>query len=172
MLIQCKSCQKKFVVPDAAITINGRLVQCSSCGNKWTQFPLENIATEIIENSNSNIKKEKPKKKVIKTVKKKKATARYSKEFLKQKYGLKISDAINVDSKKKNGNNTNGFGFYSYLITLLILIVTIAGIVHLTKEIIIVKFPSAETYIDYFFDTIMIVSTIISDLINETKLKF
>ena len=28
------------IVPDNAITNAGRLVQCSSCGNKWTQFPV------------------------------------------------------------------------------------------------------------------------------------
>ena len=40
MILECKSCQKKFIVPDNAITNAGRLVQCSSCGNKWTQFPI------------------------------------------------------------------------------------------------------------------------------------
>ena len=40
MILECKSCQKKFIVPDNAITNTGRLVQCSSCGNKWTQFPV------------------------------------------------------------------------------------------------------------------------------------
>ena len=39
MIIQCKSCNKSFNVPDDAIGNNGRLVQCSSCGNKWTQYP-------------------------------------------------------------------------------------------------------------------------------------
>ena len=41
MILECKSCQKKFLVPDNAITSSGRLVQCSSCGNKWTQFPIK-----------------------------------------------------------------------------------------------------------------------------------
>ena len=43
MLIECNSCQKTFVVPDNAITSGGRLVQCSSCGNKWTQHPINKI---------------------------------------------------------------------------------------------------------------------------------
>ena len=41
MILSCNSCGKKFVVPDNAITEAGRLVQCSACGNKWKQFPLE-----------------------------------------------------------------------------------------------------------------------------------
>ena len=47
MIIQCNSCSKKFVVPDGAIKAKGRLVQCSSCGNKWTQYPEINQETGI-----------------------------------------------------------------------------------------------------------------------------
>ena len=39
MIIICKSCNKNFNVPQNAIPKEGRLVQCSSCGNKWVQFP-------------------------------------------------------------------------------------------------------------------------------------
>ena len=39
MIINCNSCDKKFVVPDQAITSSGRMVQCGSCGNKWKQYP-------------------------------------------------------------------------------------------------------------------------------------
>ena len=42
MILSCNSCEKKFVVPDNAISASGRLVQCSSCGNKWKQFPINN----------------------------------------------------------------------------------------------------------------------------------
>ena len=41
MILSCNSCGKKFVVPDNAISAAGRLVQCSSCGNKWKQFPIK-----------------------------------------------------------------------------------------------------------------------------------
>ena len=43
MILTCNSCDKKFVVPDSAITASGRMVQCGSCGNKWRQFPLEKV---------------------------------------------------------------------------------------------------------------------------------
>ena len=38
--------QKKFIVPDNAITESGRLVQCGSCGKKWTQFPTDNTKSK------------------------------------------------------------------------------------------------------------------------------
>ena len=50
MILSCNSCEKKFVVPDNAITASGRLVQCSSCGNKWKQFPIK-VKEEIREQS-------------------------------------------------------------------------------------------------------------------------
>ena len=43
MILTCNSCGKKFVVPDSAITASGRTVQCGSCGNKWKQFPVNEI---------------------------------------------------------------------------------------------------------------------------------
>ena len=53
MILSCNSCEKKFVVPDNAIGVSGRLVQCSSCGNKWKQFPIK---------SDKNLKEITPKK--------------------------------------------------------------------------------------------------------------
>ena len=49
MLVNCNSCQKKFVVPDSAITENGRLLQCGSCGNKWTQYPIKEKTVKPIK---------------------------------------------------------------------------------------------------------------------------
>ena len=46
MILSCNSCEKKFVVPDNAIPASGRLVQCSSCGNKWTQYPINTKAKQ------------------------------------------------------------------------------------------------------------------------------
>ena len=43
MILTCNSCGKKFVVPDNAITSSGRVVQCGSCGNKWKQYPLNEV---------------------------------------------------------------------------------------------------------------------------------
>ena len=72
MLVNCNSCQKKFVVPDGAITESGRLVQCGSCGNKWTQYPIKDIKIKEkifekikLEKKITVVKKSKPKKKSL-----------------------------------------------------------------------------------------------------------
>ena len=62
MILNCNSCGKKFVVPDNAITASGRMVQCGSCGNKWKQFPINQIKKNQSLTSSSKIK---PKSKII-----------------------------------------------------------------------------------------------------------
>ena len=40
MIIQCKSCSKKFIVKDSDIPKKGRTVQCGYCSVTWHQMPL------------------------------------------------------------------------------------------------------------------------------------
>ena len=61
MILDCQCGEKKFVVPDNAIPAAGRLVQCSFCGNKWTQFPItKKVNKEPINFSSKNEVIEKP----------------------------------------------------------------------------------------------------------------
>ena len=78
MLVNCKSCLKKFVLPDSAISESGRLVQCGSCGNKWTQFPVKNIPIDEKKpiKSKPAIKATRPRKNL------------YSREYLKKNTAL------------------------------------------------------------------------------------
>ena len=57
MILNCNSCKKKFVVPDKAITVSGRTVQCGSCGNKWKQFPIENRTRKVEPDKKINTRK-------------------------------------------------------------------------------------------------------------------
>ena len=106
MILSCNSCEKKLVVPDNAIGASGRLVQCSSCGNKWKQFPLKirEKKETILSSSTKRIKAKpisprkpinqkktiKPKKKVVKQ---KREINLYSPEYLARKHGIKIKDS-------------------------------------------------------------------------------
>ena len=60
MIIQCKSCARKFVVKDIDIPENGRTVQCGYCSVTWHQMPVsintkkikkQKIAKPIKENN-------------------------------------------------------------------------------------------------------------------------
>ena len=74
MILSCNSCEKKFVVPDNAIGTNGRLVQCSSCGNQWRQFPI-----------NKEIKKEEKVFKIKSAPKKIQSSTKTTKREVKKK---------------------------------------------------------------------------------------
>ncbi len=169
MIIQCGSCQKKFKVPDSAITASGRLVQCSSCGNKWTQYPLtkKTIPITKVVTKAKNIKK-------IKKIKKskKKAIETYSEEYLQKKHGIKIIDpsSSNLSSNKKRGNKKTvnvGFGFYNYLIFFVVFVLTFFGILNLTKDLLILYFPNLEYSINYIYETINNISLIINDIVSN-----
>ena len=91
MLVNCNSCQKKFSVPDSAITEAGRLLQCGSCGNKWMQYPIKKEKTTQEETkkekstTSTNIKSKKPQKFKDSSKKKKRSINLYSEEYLKKK---------------------------------------------------------------------------------------
>jgi len=168
MLVNCNSCQKKFVVPDSAITEKGRLLQCGSCGNKWTQYPIEEQKTvkAPIKTSNTEkiIKKSVSVKKTSKS--RKREVNLYSEEYLKKKHGLVIRDAISADSSNSKLKSSTGIGFYGNVIILIIFLITIFGILDLNKYLVINKFPFLETYINYLYDSLEIIKISISSLIN------
>ena len=167
MLLNCSSCQKKFVVPDSAITKSGRLVQCGSCGNKWTQFPLEEVVVKTVKAAiktkndikKTSIKKIKPKKNL------------YTTEYLRKKHGLVIENS----DKQKNKNfsnkkdNKSSFGFYSYVIISFVLLMSLFGILNLTKEIIILKYPLSEIYITYLYEVIDVIKISMTELVKQLK---
>ena len=164
MLLNCNSCQKKFVVPDSAITKSGRLVQCGSCGNKWTQFPIE-----IIKEKKINIaeKTKINKQKVFRSNPKTKKNL-YTAEYLKKKHGLIINETNNSTAKEvpNSQRKKNGFSFYSYLFFLFVFLIAFFGILELSKEAIILSYPSLEMYINYLYEVIEIVAVSLSQFIN------
>ena len=99
MILSCNSCDKRFVVPDNAISATGRLVQCSSCGNKWTQFPIGNKTKPKKEISKIQPAPKKIKSPTKKKIKKKTGPDLYSPEYLAKKHGIKIQSKPTAESK-------------------------------------------------------------------------
>ena len=173
MILTCNSCGKKFVVPDNAITASGRTVQCGSCGNKWKQFPINEIKKD---EQISKIKKiaAEPKQvqpKIQKTKKVKKAPARkpreinlYSPEYLAKKHGIKLN---NVEVKKSLNNNKVSFGFYNSLLLFLVVIVAVSRGLYFFQDFLVQKFPFIEFYLDYFFENIRNIFEIWKNLISS-----
>jgi predicted Zn finger-like uncharacterized protein len=158
MLLNCKSCKKKFIVPDGAITNSGRLVQCGSCGNKWTQFP---VVEPIVKKNKIN--------KIIAHTKKIKSKRKlYTAEYLKEKHGLVINKNNNINNKNLSvsNNKKNSFGFYGYLIIFFVFLIALFGILELIKELLVSKYPFTEIYIDYLYEVINIIRVFIAEFLN------
>ena len=47
MIIQCKSCSRKFIVKDNDIPKKGRVVQCGYCSTTWHQIPISIRTKEL-----------------------------------------------------------------------------------------------------------------------------
>ena len=173
MIIECKSCNKKFVIPDSAIGPSGRLVQCSSCGNKWRQTSIiknsENLILKDEEIQQTETKQKIKKNKNIKKIKKRKKTEAYTKEYLENKHGIKIiNPSLSVSSKEKNKKNnyisSTDLGFYNSLLILVIFLITFYGVLNLTKDLIVINFPYLESYVDYIFEAVDIMKTLFLDI--------
>ena len=169
MIISCNSCEKKFVVPDQAITLEGRVVQCGSCGNKWRQYPKnEEKITPIKKRENKKIPKisqtkiPKPKKKISK---KKREIDLYSPEYLAKKHGINLNET-NYKSKPVAKDKVS-FGFYSSLIILLVFVIAFSRILYFFQDFIITKLPFTEIYLKYFFESIRNLFEIWKSLISN-----
>tara|TARA_B100000029_G_scaffold129453_1_gene122934 strand:- start:3301 stop:3948 length:648 start_codon:yes stop_codon:yes gene_type:complete len=79
MIIQCKSCSRKFVVRDSDISQTGRMVRCGYCSTTWLQKPE---STEIIKSA---------------------------KKINKIKTPIEIDDSPSVDSIKASDGKTYKF---------------------------------------------------------------
>ena len=148
MILSCNSCEKKFVVPDQAITSDGRIVQCGSCGNKWKQFPLS-------QNKVLPIKKVKKLKtisetKIPKTNKKISRKNRqinlYSPEYLAKKHGINLNEIEDNSKTKKKVS----FGFYCNFIIFFVLIIFFSRGLYFIQDIVIQRLPFTEFYLKYF----------------------
>lgn len=153
MIINCNSCEKKFVVPDEAITSNGREVQCGSCGNKWRQFPLKKEISNQIKNiyTKKNIKKTQiNKKKPIR--KKQREIDLYSPEYLAKKHGISLDSTANNLKTKSSINQKVSFGFYAYLLVLIVFLIFSLKLLHFFQGKIITLFPFTEIYLSILFE--------------------
>ena len=167
MIISCNSCEKKFVIPDQAITLKGRMVQCGSCGNQWRQYPKneEKIPSVKIKKNKkipkiSETKIPKPRKKISK---KKREIHLYSPEYLAKKHGINL----NKINHKPVTKNKISFGFYSSLIIFLVFAIAFSRILYFFQDFIIIKLPFTEYYLEYFFESIRNLFEIWKSLISN-----
>ena len=169
MILKCNSCEKKFVVPDQAITSSGRTVQCGSCGNKWRQFPIKSIVNKKITkkkiNPNKSINLSPSTKIKKKRAKKTREIDLYSPEYLQKKHGISLNN-INYNYDKKI-NKKISFGFYNSLILFSVTMIVLSRALFFFQDLIIENFPFTSFYINYFFENIRNIFEILKNLISN-----
>ena len=171
MILNCNSCEKKFVVPDKAITAVGRVVQCGSCGNKWKQFPIENIIKKSNFDNKIISKKTTNSPKGIKNKKRKAKKTReidlYSPEYLAKKHGIHLNNTKLKTTEKNDTSKKISFGFYNSLILFIVIIITFSRGLYFLQDIIIQKIPLTEFYLNYFFENIRNIVEIFKNLVSS-----
>ena len=75
-----------------------------------------------------------------------------------------------TDKKSYKTSSFSSFGFYSYLFIFLFLLISLLGILNLTKNILVFNFPFLENYITYLFENIDIFIIMIKDLFNSYQI--
>ena len=172
MILTCNSCGKKFVVPDSAITVSGRTVQCGSCGNKWKQFPTNEtkqtqslIGSQKIVSGTPKIIRKSPKKNKSKKIaaRKPRAINLYSPEYLAKKHGINLNK---INDEPKN-NKKASFGFYGSLIILIVIVIALSRSLYFFQDFIIDKLPFTKYYLEYFFENIRNLFEIWKNLISS-----
>ncbi len=163
MIIICKSCNKNFNVPQNAIPKEGRLVQCSSCGNKWVQFPEVSKKVDTKKSIKPVTVKKTPKKRTVK----KSGPTIYSSEYLEKKHGIKIKDTSNTSKTRTAKKEVKtSLGFYSVFLITIIFLTAFLGVLNLNKELVISNLPVTEKYINYLFENINIIWIIFKDIVT------
>ncbi len=163
MIIICKSCNKNFNVPQNAIPKEGRLVQCSSCGNKWVQFPEVSKKVDTKKSIKPVSVKKTPKKRTVK----RSGPTIYSSEYLEKKHGIKIKDTSNTSKTRTAKKEVNtSLGFYSVFLITIIFLTAFLGVLNLNKEFVILNLPVTEKYINYLFENINIIWIIFKDIVT------
>ena len=153
MIIACTKCEKRFVVPDNAIPAEGRTVQCSACSNEWKQFTIKESESPV-EAKPISVKK--------KRTKKRKTSTPYTKDYMKEKWGVNVQDYAQKEgltkkpTRKKSPKDVegSGFSFFYFIIVISIILLSFIGVLKLTESTIVTQFPFLEPYISYFFDVL------------------
>ena len=169
MILICNSCDKKFVVPDQAISTAGRMVQCGSCGNKWKQFPITSKTKKEVRISKPKtsqivVKTKKIKKRVVK---KTREISLYSPEYLAKKHGIKLIDSEPPKAKNFNSKNKISLGFYGSLLIFLVFVIFFSRSLYFAQDVIVRLLPNSEFYLTYFFENMRNIFEIWKSLISN-----
>ena len=185
MIVQCKSCQKKFLVSENVIPKEGMEVQCGVCSSTWFQKPeikkkskpkSKKITQEKIETASdgkietaSDGKKYKFLGKQWAVVLSSGKIGRLAKSDIGKELDEKIGKAIDPSMESMSVNTSEdekdqGIGFLASVFIILIGAISTIGILETFKNELIVYWPELEFYLEYVYETLQNIRIILRDL--------
>ena len=82
---------------------------------------------------------------------------------------LLSTDELNYYSEREKNKIKKSFGFYSYLILIIVIFFVFYGALEVLKDLIILKYPTTEIYIGYFYEIIEFIKITIINLFEFSK---
>ena len=162
-----KQLEKLDVLPEIKSALSKINLAKSELMEKETNLLKNNNLLNRIEELEKNINS--PSKQIFFSDDSKKETNNEIKEHKIDESFLSLQELHNFKENDEN-KKKNYFGFYSYLIMSIVIFLTIYGVLNISKDLIILKYPISEPYINYFYEIIEIFKIIIfgiSDFIRN-----
>ena len=150
MIISCDQCLKKFEIDSKLIPDEGRLLQCSSCHNKW--FYKKDIPKKTTVDSESQETHEDTKEIVV-----------------KKNNDINISGDIDRSEKikRKHSYKHTKINKLSYLNVILVFIISIVALIILLdtfKSPISLIIPDIEFVLNSLYETLKDITLFVQDL--------
>ena len=157
MIIDCPNCDKKFEIDKNLIPPEGRLLQCSSCNNKWFFKTENNIEKPVLKEKIVSAP-------IIKDIK------NLSEELDKHLPGKKHDDLEAANKSKKEfrekiykKKDTN---YFKILVVIIISFVAIILVLDTFKAQISIIIPNIEIILDNLYQSINDIKLFILDLLK------
>jgi len=136
MIISCTQCNKKFEIESVLIPDEGRLLQCSSCNNKW--FFKKKLEQKIINKDES-----------VNVLDKK---INYKKKIIKE------------DKKYKKNEKIRKVSFLNFILVSIISFIAIIIVIDTFKQQIGLIIPNVEFILNNLYETLTDIILFFKDL--------
>ena len=164
MIISCPNCNKKFNIDQKLIPETGRLLQCSSCNNKW-HYTITKVNNELT--IKEKIQDQDSKNKILKPVLNEKTSVnevikKIDKKNIKQ---ISIKKEIHIKNKKSNIK----FDFSNLLKNLIIIIIVFFALILILdtfKMYISNYIPVLVPLLDSLYESMIDLSSFLKDLVK------
>ena len=149
MEINCPNCNKTFIIKDDLIPVNGRLLQCGSCNNKWFF-----IKKKIEENKKEDLLNE---------IKVNKSFLNDQKLTNKSKETKKIEE---FSEKKDSINNKKKINLLGLFIVTIITAIAVIILLDTFKTYISIIYPEINFFLNSLYETLKDINLFFKDLIR------